>query len=351
MRKEQKREIKLIIEECCSRGVFPGANVAILLEDEEYLFSVGKKSILPKEELNSIDTIYDIASLTKVLVTTTLIMKLIDMGKLKLDTLVKDIIPEFRNNNNINIFDLLTHTSGLPADIKLDLSVDKETIRKKIYCCDSVYEKNTKVLYSDIGFILLGFIIEEIVRKPLDIIAKEFIFTPLNMNDTSYLPDSKLFNRCAPTENSPHFHKILRGEVHDRKAYLMGGVSGHAGVFSDIDDMSKFARMILNRGEYNKKRILSEKSVESLFKTQTPIGEINRGLGYLTFDIRSPFSTMNSGESIFHTGFTGTSLLIDKGNKISIIVLSNRVHPTRENIKIIEERKKIHEKIMRILLS
>ncbi|MFQ9247320.1 MAG: serine hydrolase domain-containing protein [Clostridium paraputrificum] len=294
---------------------------------------------------------YDIASLTKVLVTTTLIMKLIDMGKLKLDTLVKDIIPEFRNNNNINIFDLLTHTSGLPADIKLDLSVDKETIRKKIYCCDSVYEKNTKVLYSDIGFILLGFIIEEIVRKPLDIIAKEFIFTPLNMNDTSYLPDSKLFNRCAPTENSPHFHKILRGEVHDRKAYLMGGVSGHAGVFSDIDDMSKFARMILNRGEYNKKRILSEKSVESLFKTQTPIGEINRGLGYLTFDIRSPFSTMNSGESIFHTGFTGTSLLIDKGNKISIIVLSNRVHPTRENIKIIEERKKIHEKIMRILLS
>lgn len=131
----------------------------------------------------------------------------------------------------------------------------------------------------------------------------------------------------------------------------MGGVSGHAGVFSDIDDMSKFARMILNRGEYNKKRILSEKSVESLFKTQTPIGEINRGLGYLTFDIRSPFSTMNSGESIFHTGFTGTSLLIDKGNKISIIVLSNRVHPTRENIKIIEERKKIHEKIMRILLS
>lgn len=351
MRKDQKREIKLIIEECCSRGVFPGANVAILLEDEEYLFSVGKKSILPKEELNSIDTIYDIASLTKVLVTTTLIMKLIDMGKLKLDTLVKDIIPEFRNNNNINIFDLLTHTSGLPADIKLDLSVDKETIRKKIYCCDSVYEKNTKVLYSDIGFILLGFIIEEIVRKPLDIIAKEFIFTPLNMNDTSYLPDSKLFNRCAPTENSPHFHKILRGEVHDRKAYLMGGVSGHAGVFSDIDDMSKFARMILNRGEYNKKRILSEKSVESLFKKQTPIGEINRGLGYLTFDIRSPFSTMNSGESIFHTGFTGTSLLIDKGNKISIIVLSNRVHPTRENIKIIEERKKIHEKIMRILLS
>ena len=277
-------------------------------------------------------------------------MKLIDMGKLKLDTLVKDIIPEFRNNN-INIFDLLTHTSGLPADIKLDLSADKETIRKKVYYCDSIYEKNTKVLYSDIGFILLGFIIEEIVRKPLDIVAKEFIFTPLNMNDTSYLPDSKLFDRCAPTENSPHFHKILRGEVHDRKAYLMGGVSGHAGVFSDIDDMSKFARMILNGGEYNKKRILIEKSVESLFKTQTPIGEINRGLGYLTFDIRSPFSTMNSSESIFHTGFTGTSLLIDKGNKISIIVLSNRVHPTRENIKIIEERKKIHEKIMKILFS
>ena len=245
----------------------------------------------------------------------------------------------------------MTHTSGLPADIKLDLSADKETIRRKIYYCDSIYEKNTKVLYSDIGFILLGFIIEEIVGKPLDIVSKEFIFTPLNMDDTSYLPDSKLVDRCAPTENSPHFRKILRGEVHDRKAYLMGGVSGHAGIFSDINDMSKFARMILNGGEYNKKRILSEKSVESLFKRQTPIGEINRGLGYLTFDVRSPFSTMNSSESIFHTGFTGTSLLIDKGNKISIIVLSNRVHPTRENIKIIEERKKIHEKIMKILFS
>ena len=325
MREDQKREIKFIIEDCCSRGVFPGANVAILLDDDEYLFSVGKKSILPKEELN-------------------------DIGKLKLDTLVKDVIPEFKNKN-INIFDLLTHTSGLPADIKLDLSADKETIRRKIYYCDSIYEKNTKVLYSDIGFILLGFIIEEIVGKPLDIVSKEFIFTPLNMDDTSYLPDSKLVDRCAPTENSPHFRKILRGEVHDRKAYLMGGVSGHAGIFSDINDMSKFARMILNGGEYNKKRILSEKSVESLFKRQTPIGEINRGLGYLTFDVRSPFSTMNSSESIFHTGFTGTSLLIDKGNKISIIVLSNRVHPTRENIKIIEERKKIHEKIMKILFS
>lgn len=350
MREDQKREIKFIIEDCCSRGVFPGANVAILLDDDEYLFSVGKKSILPKEELNGIDTIYDMASLTKVLVTTTLTMKLIDIGKLKLDTLVKDVIPEFKNKN-INIFDLLTHTSGLPADIKLDLSADKETIRRKIYYCDSIYEKNTKVLYSDIGFILLGFIIEEIVGKPLDIVSKEFIFTPLNMDDTSYLPDSKLVDRCAPTENSPHFRKILRGEVHDRKAYLMGGVSGHAGIFSDINDMSKFARMILNGGEYNKKRILSEKSVESLFKRQTPIGEINRGLGYLTFDVRSPFSTMNSSESIFHTGFTGTSLLIDKGNKISIIVLSNRVHPTRENIKIIEERKKIHEKIMKILFS
>ena len=145
MREDQKREIKFIIEDCCSRGVFPGANVAILLDDDEYLFSVGKKSILPKEELNGIDTIYDIASLTKVLVTTTLTMKLIDIGKLKLDTLVKDVIPEFKNKN-INIFDLLTHTSGLPADIKLDLSADKETIRRKIYYCDSIYEKNTKVL-------------------------------------------------------------------------------------------------------------------------------------------------------------------------------------------------------------
>ena len=350
MREDQKREIKLTIEECCSRGVFPGANVAILLEDEEYLFSVGKKSILPKEEANNIDTIYDIASLTKVLVTTTLTMKLIDMGRLRLDTLVKDIIPEFKNKD-INIFDLLTHTSGMPDDIKIDLSADKEIIRNKVYNCNSIYEKNSKVVYSDIGFILLGFIIEELIKKPLDIVAKEFIFSPLDMNHTSYLIDSKLIDKCAPTENSPHFHKILRGEVHDRKAHLMGGVSGHAGVFSDIKDMSKFARMILNSGKYNKNRILNEKSVELLFKKQTPVGEINRGLGYLTFDERSPFSAMNSNESIFHTGFTGTSLLIDKRNKISIIILSNRVHPTRENTKIIEERKKIHEKIMKILLS
>lgn len=342
-----KEEFKNIIDDCCLRGIFPGANLCVIRGEDEFFISSGYKSIIPQEEKNQIDTIYDIASLTKVVVTTTLIMQLIDKKYISLDTRVFEILPEFKEKD-ITILDLLTHTSGLPADIKLDLNVNKEIITKKIFECEKSYEKNTKVIYSDLGFIILGLIIERILKIDLDKAAIKNIFNPLGMKDTGYCPKSEIVKRIAPTEISPHFNKLLRGQAHDRKAYLMNGVSGHAGVFSTINDLSKFARMILHNGELDGNKILGEESVDKLFLKATPDGQINRGLGYLVYDERGDFSKYNSIKTIYHTGFTGTSMLIDKEKELVIILLSNRVHPTRSNIRIIEERRKIHERIMEL---
>ena len=342
------KKLMELINECCSRDIFPGANLCLITKEREIFISSGNRAILPNVDKNDLSTIYDIASLTKVVVTTTLIMQLIEKKHLSLDTKVKEIIKEFKLED-ITILDLLTHTSGLPADIKLDLNSNIDIVKEKIFKCNSIYEKGKDILYSDLGFILLGFIIEEVTNSKLEQIAKESIFHPLTMDNTNYHVEMQNIDKVAPTEISPHFNKLLRGEVHDRKAYLMGGVSGHAGVFSTIKDLSKFTKMILNDGVYNGRRILSKDSVEKLFLTYASDDNLKRGIGYITYNGKGDFSNYNSNKTIYHTGFTGTSMLIDKGNNLAIILLSNRVHPYRKNIKLLAERKIIHEKIMQLL--
>ncbi len=336
-------KIEHFLEESVNQNVFPGCCVAIIHNQITDYYCVGNKSIYPCQEENRIDTLYDLASLSKVVGTTPAILRLIQKGLLSYDTPVYTIIPEFFNRD-ITIFHLLTHTSGLPADLSWGLDVTKNQMIQDINKVSSSCIPGQKVVYSDMGYILLGYIIESITKKSLDKVVKEEVLLPLDMYQTEYCPKEHI--QCAPTEISPHFHQLLRGQVHDRKAYMMNGIAGHAGLFSNVYDLEIYAKMILNYGQYKNQTFLEEQYIHDMFTNFSLEHQIPRGIGFLTYTPDSLFSSLNSIKTIAHTGFTGTSILIDLQNQIAIIVLSNRVHPTRENTKILNWRREFHDFVM-----
>lgn len=307
-------------------NAFPGATYAIIYKNRVVTDVVGNKALYPNVELNSIDTIYDVASLTKVVVTNVLICKLIEEGKIQLFDKVKKYIPEFKHDD-ITIFDLLTHSSGIPANVSWWHIKTKEEYLQLIFNVDKEYERHSKAVYSDIGFIILGILIERVTGKSLDKLAKEEIFEKLEMHETMYNPVDH--ERCAPTEKNGDTY--LKGIVHDPKARLFNGVAGHAGVFSTVFDLVKFAQTVLNDGKYKDYQLLSKKTIDMWYKpTFKDFEDRYRTIGWLhgkTSKVCDNISDM----AIYHQGFTGSRLLIDKKNDLAIILLSNRIHPTREN--------------------
>lgn len=323
------------------QNVFPGCNYAVI-SDDVIVGSVGNKSLIPKIEPNAIDTLYDLASLTKVVVTNTLIAILLQENKINLKDKVKKYLPNFKYEN-ITIFHLLTHSSGLPADMDWKEINTRQELIDKIYSEDLIYSPGEDVIYSDLGFIFLGFIIERIYNKTLDKIAYEKIFVPLNMKDTSFNPKDK--ERCAPTEATNK--EIVKGHVHDEKACMLGGVCGAAGLFSNIEDLIKFVKMILNDGKINDKQFIKKVYIDLWFKPlekgkNNNIKSIGWGVG--KGNVTGSFCSDNT---IFHTGFTGNTLIIDRDNKIGFIFLSNRIHPTRDNKLLIRKRKYISNYIFK----
>lgn len=348
MEVKQQLEIQMFLEQACKENVFPGALMSVINNEDTTYFCVGNKAIFPKVESNDLNTIYDLGSLTKVIVTTTLIMQLIEENKLSLETKIADIITEFKHRE-MTVKQILTHQSGLPAELILTLNDTPKSIEDKLYHCELAYSPNSRVFDSDVGFIILGKVIEKIMNQPLDQVAKERIFDPLEMNETSYgLQD---VYRTAPTEDSKKFNELIRGQVHDSKCRLMGGVAGHSGLFSTIQDLTKFAKMLLNKGQYNGHQILSESSITEFYHNYSLVTEINRGLGYLCYDEHSLFSKYNSTKSISYTGFTGTSILIDFDKNIGIVLLSNRIHPSRENVRLLPFRKQLHQYVFELLTT
>lgn len=335
---------KLILD-AINDGAFPGANY-YLVADKDYYGSLGQKSHIENTP-NNLDTIYDLASVSKVVSTVTCIMLLLEQGKIRLYDSVSSYLPRFRFRN-ITIWDLVTHTSGLKADVIAASKIrSKEELLNQIYNSDLVYETNSKIVYSDIGFMLLGFIIEEVSKMSLDEFARKNIFIPLDMVDTCYNPQD--INRCAPTEmrNDELYKGYLRGKVHDEKAFILGGVAGHAGVFSTIKDLSNFIKMILNDGMHNSKRFLSKASIDLLYTPQVmerngiSLDNEARSIGWIVSGSYPSCGDLASKETIHHTGYTGTNIFIDRKNKIGFTMLANRVHPTRDNIKIIPFRAKV----------
>jgi len=336
-------EIKSLLKRGVEKLDFPGAAYAIIYKDGTiYSDFVGYKQRLPNKVLNKGNEIYDCASLTKVISTTTMIMKLIEENQLSLKTHVFEVLPKFLHKG-ITVYHLLTHTSGLPADIPRAKALkNKEDVLNKIYQFDLINKVGERIVYSDIGFILLGLMIETITKKPLNQFAEEVIFKPLKMTDTSYRPDVL---RCAPTEyrDDDVYQGLLQGLVHDEKSFALNGLSGHAGLFSTPLDISKFILSFLNNDE----KVLKKATIDSLFVER--VRDINKNNTQLirTLGWQKITKGSTSGDNtdfektILHTGFTGCNMWIDRKHGVGFVLLSNAVHPKREQNGIQKYRNKI----------
>lgn len=273
-------------------------------------------------------TIYDLASLTKVIATTTAVMILFDEGKLHLDDQVSMYIPEFSGGGKekVTLRMLLEHRSGLPAGRDLwRIAHTPEEARAAVISTPLFAAPGQYYEYSDLGADMLGFTVEAITGETLDTFIGRRVFTPLGMTDTYFRPDASLRGRIAPTELTPPRGYPLRGEVHDENAYALGGVAGHAGLFSTASDLSIFAQMMLNGGSYNGNRIVADSTVQ-LF-TKRAAG--TRALGWDTCAGSFGCGKFMGANAYGHTGYTGTSLWIDPERDMFVILLTNRVHAAR----------------------
>jgi len=317
-----------IIQKAIEDHQIPGA-VVLIGHDGKVIYrkAFGNRALEPHREPMTLDTVFDLASLTKVISTTTSVMQLVERGKVRVSDSVVRYLPEFGQNGKeeITVRQLLTHYSGLAPDLDLQMPWQgKETAYKMAFAEKPDSPPGSGFLYSDINFIVLGALVEKVSGESLDRYAELHVFSPLRMTHTRYLPPKTWRAKIAPTQFDDHGH-MLRGEVHDPTALRMGGVAGHAGLFSTADDLSRFAQALLDGG----RGILSPLAVEKMSTAeQPPNATAVRGFGW---DIDTPFST-NRGEllpvgSFGHTGFTGTSIWIDPSTKSYIILLTNAVHP------------------------
>jgi len=320
--------VDAVIDEAIHDGSIPGA-VLVIGHDGKVIYrkAYGSRALEPRREPMTLDTIFDVASLTKVIATTTAVMQLVEQGKVRLNDPVAKYVPEFGQNgkDDITVRQLLTHYSGLAPDLDLKTPWEgKQTAYRMAWAETPAEPPGSGFTYSDINFIVLGELVERVSRETLDQYTAHHIFAPLKMLHTRFLPPAAWKARIAPTQYDENEH-MLRGMVHDPTARRMGGVAGHAGLFSTADDLAKFAQALLNGGD----GILSPLSVEKMTSPeQPPAAPVLRGFGW---DIDSPFSS-NRGDllpvgSFGHTGFTGTSMWIDPITKTYIILLTNAVHP------------------------
>jgi uncharacterized protein YbbC (DUF1343 family) len=307
------------------------------------LKAYGNKQLMPREVPMTTDTVFDMASITKPVATATSVMILVERGPLKLNQRVASLIPEFAANGKeeITVFDLLTHQSGLLPDNKLaDYEDGPEKSLERICALDLQAPTGTRFIYSDVNYILLGELIRRAGGKSVHEFSQENIFQPLGMFETGYLPGEALKARAAPTEQRDA--RWMQGEVHDPRAHLLGGVAGHAGLFSTAEDLAVYAQMMIGQGQYGEQRILAPQTVATMTRGYRLLGGSRstmegvppnppvflRGLGW---DKRSGYS-INRGElmtdaAFGHGGFTGTVLWIDPRLELFVIFLSNRLHP------------------------
>lgn len=332
----KNEKIEELLNKMVEESVFPGANYALITRNNCYVGSVGNKCLIPKIETNSIDTLYDLASLSKVIVTNTIITKLLSNQKINLEDKVCIYLPRFKYEN-ITIFDLLTHSSGLASDLSWRTVNSKEELLDNLFNLDLEYNPGEKVVYSDVGFILLGLIIETIYCKNLDEIAKEEVFIPLGMNDSYYNPIDK--ERCAATELTEE-RGLVKGIVHDEKANILGGVAGHAGVFSTIKDIVKFCQMIQNNGKVGEKDYLPKEYIDLWFQPLKKVDEGQfRSIGWIVGKSENITGELGNLDTMYHTGFTGNHIIINRKLNMCGILLSNRVHPTRDKNTLHSKRK------------
>ncbi|HKN73920.1 MAG TPA: serine hydrolase, partial [Candidatus Acidoferrum sp.] len=368
------------VEKAIADKAFPGATMAVGYRGKVSLHAFGKLSYDADSPATRIDTMYDLASLTKVVATTTLVEKLVEgdfPSPLDLDAPIERYLPEWidgpqgegpnkvvvRNlkelsdwkdsrqiawRHKVTVRHLMTHTSGLPPFKEYwRTSTGKADSLRMIFAEPLEYEPGTKVEYSDLGIILMAEIVQRLTGKPLDELAHESIFGPLGMKNTMYRPPKNLWPEIAPTEVDNQLrHRLVQGEVHDENAYAIGGVSGHAGVFSTSPDLAAFCQMLLNGGVYAHQRVLRRATIAE-FTVPQALAQNTRTLGWVVPTEGSSSGHYFSARSYGHTGFTGTTIWIDPDRQLFVVLLTNRVNPTRENHKIAEVRPAVHDAVMK----
>jgi len=348
-----------VVERAVADKAFPGATLVVGYHGKVAVHAFGKLRYDAKAQATTVKTMYDVASLTKVIVTTTLVAKLVEgdfPSPLNLDAPVERYLPEWATGpqpewrQRVTVRHLLTHTSGLPPFKEYwRTSKSKQDTLTKIFAEPLEYEPGTKEIYSDLGIILMAEIIERLTGRTLDDLANQYIFAPLGMRDSMYKPPKKLWPTIAPTEFDARFRKrLVQGEVHDENAYAIGGVSGHAGLFSTAPDLAAFCQMLLNGGVYAHQRILKRTTIAQ-FTTPQQLSGGTRTLGWAVPTEGGSSGHYFSAHSFGHTGFTGTSIWIDPDRELFVVFLTNRVNPTREDQKIAKVRPELHDAVMQAL--
>ena len=330
MRADHLQRIDTIVAEGLRRKLMPGC-VVLLARGQKIVFlkAYGSRQLKPTVEPMTVDTVFDMASITKPMATATSVMKLIEQGKIELTAPVSKYIPEFAANGKgeVTILQLLTHQAGLIPDNSIkDYNDGAEEAFKRIYNLKFYTPPGKKFVYTDVGFILLADLVKRVSGSDVNEFSKQHIFGPLGMRETGYLPAPPLRKRAALTEQRNG--KWMQGEVHDPRAFRLGGVAGHAGLFSTARDIAVYAAMMKNGGQLNGVRILKADTVRQMTAAYKIADGNQRGLGW---DKQSGFSynkgDLMSASAFGHGGFTGTVLWMDPQSDLTFVFLSNRVHP------------------------
>jgi CubicO group peptidase (beta-lactamase class C family) len=333
---------------------FPGGALAVGHKNLLALHPFGKFGYDAKATTTKPDTIYDAASLTKPVVTATLLAMLAESGEIDVDAPIARYLPECASGANpawrarITIRHLLTHTSGLPAHRKYFQTLkSRRAIISAALAEPMEYEPGAQSVYSDVGFIALGEIVERVTGLPIDQLADDRIFAPLGMVNSFFKPPKTLLARVAPVSDDALRGKPLqRGAVHDDNARAMGGVAPHAGMFSTAGDLAVFCQMLLNGGIYTHRRLLRRESVEQ-FTMASPLSGNTRTLGWMAPTQPSSSGRYYSARGFGHLGFTGTSIWIDPEKQLFVVLLTNRVNPSKEKIR--DLRAALHNAVVEAL--
>jgi len=337
-----------VLTQAIGRRTFPGAAVAITLRGRLIaLRGLGRFTYAPDSTAVTADSIWDLASVTKVVATTALCMVLYENGDFEPETSVAEILPEFAHGDSrrkkITLRMLLAHSSGLPAYVKLfETAATRDELLRQTLATPLVADPGAHAEYSDIGFILLGLAIERMMRQPLDVLCRERIFAPLGLATMTYQPPAAWKIRIPPTvEDLSVRHRIIQGEVHDENASVMGGVSGHAGCFSTAADVARFAECMLRGGA----PLVKPETVEIFTRREELPPGTSHALGWDTPSQPSQSGRYFSARSFGHLGYTGTSLWIDPERQLSVTLLTNRTWPDRASQEIKQVRPAFHDAV------
>lgn len=353
--REGLRNVDEVIHRSVRDSAFPGA-VLVIVKDGIIVHekAYGSYDYEPYSKRVDVNTMFDLASVTKVISTTSAVMRLVDEGKLKLEEPVTKYIPKFGQNGkeHITVYNLMVHNAGLPAWRRFyDFCKTPQSVLDSVFASTLEYNTGDSTIYSDLGLIAVGKIIEKVSGTTLDRFVDSVFFKPLGMSSTMYNPSQRLWSRVMPTEVDTFWRKTgvaVRGTVHDENAWILGGVSGHAGLFSTAPNLAVVIQMLLNGGTYGGKRYLKEETIRQFTTRQSE--KSSRGIGWdMKSSSRSWAGTLLSNQTFLHTGFTGTSVAADPTRNLIVVFLTNRVYPTRANQKIAQVRPRVHDAVVKAL--